>query len=392
MAEDYYSLLGVARNATETEIKSAYRKLAMKHHPDRNPGNKDAEERFRQINTAYEALSDPQKRRLYDQFGEAGVSGGAPGGAGAQGGFGGFGGAGVEDVFGDLFESFFGGAGGGRPGGRGGRRAGADLKYEVELTLEDAYNGGQFPLEFERLQSCESCGGSGSRGAGGVRQCPQCRGSGRVQFSQGFFSMTQACANCGGEGQVVENPCHDCRGAGRRRKRSKLTVKIPRGIYDGATLRISGEGDAGPRGAPSGDLYVLVRVKADPRFERVEDDLVTERGSDIAQAALGGTIEVAALGGESVKIKLPPGVQHGQMFRVREKGMPKLHGRGFGDLIVKVRVEVPRSLSDEQRRLLEQLARSLAGEPIAENGGAPPKPKKKKGSGKNGIFDKIFGE
>lgn len=398
VAEDYYNLLGVARNASEAEIKTAYRKLAMKYHPDRNPGNKDAEENFRKINTAYEVLSDANKRKLYDQFGEAAFSQGGPGGGpggpgfnpfgGAGNPFGGAGGAGVDvnDVFGDLFESFFGGQGGGGGrgrSGRGGARRGNDLKYEVEITLDDAFTGAQLPLRFDRVEACETCGGSGARKGSGVKRCPQCRGSGRVQFSQGFFSMSQTCPQCGGEGQVVENPCPDCRGAGRQRKPAKLTVKIPPGIYDGATLRIAGEGEAGARGAPAGDLYVLVRVKPDPRFERHEDDLITERGVDIADAALGSVLEVATIGGERTKIKLPAGVQQGATFRVREKGMPKLHGRGRGDLLVKVKLDVPQELTARQKELLEEfrrLSQSREGEPEQS---APHKDE--------GIFKKIFG-
>ncbi|MBI3551775.1 MAG: molecular chaperone DnaJ [Elusimicrobia bacterium] len=379
MAEDYYNVLGVARNASEAEIKSAYRKLAMKYHPDRNPGNKEAETNFRRINAAYEVLSDAKKKDLYDRFGETGVSGAAAGGGNPFGGFG-QGGAGVDvgDVFGDLFEGLFGGQGG---GGQRGPRRGKDLKYEVQVSLEDAYKGSQLPLNFVRSQSCETCKGSGAKPGSGSKRCSQCRGSGRVQFSQGFFSMTQTCPQCHGEGQLVENPCRDCRGAGHARKAAKLTVKIPAGIYDGATLRISGEGEAGGRGTQPGDLYVSVRVKSDPRFERVEDDLVMERGVDIADAALGTTLELATLSGERTKIKLPAGVQHGAMFRVREKGMPKLHGRGHGDLIVKVRIAVPQDLTAHQRKLLEEFAKSFhEGHP---NGGS---------AGKGGIFDKLFGQ
>ncbi len=383
MAEDYYNLLGVARNATEAEIKSAYRKLAMKHHPDRNPGNKESEASFRKINSAYEVLSDPKKKELYDRFGEAGVSGAGGNPFGGGRGFEGFG-QGVDpgEVFGDLFEGLFGQQGGGQ---RGAPRRGNDLKYEVEVSLEDAYHGSQIPLHFERQQSCETCKGSGAKPGSGVKRCGQCRGSGRVQFSQGFFSMTQTCPVCHGEGQTVENPCRDCRGTGRARKAAKLTVKIPAGIYEGATLRISGEGEAGGRGTPAGDLYVHIRVKADPRFERVEDDLVVERHVDIADAALGTTLDLATIAGDRTKIKLPAGVQHGAMFRVRDKGMPKLHGRGHGDMIVKVRIIVPMDLNARQRKLLEDFARSLH---EGHDDGKPHEGDKHD----RGIFGKIFGQ
>jgi molecular chaperone DnaJ len=369
--------LGVARNATDAEIKSAYRKLAMKYHPDRNPGNKEAEDKFRKINGAYDVLSSADKRRRYDQFGEAGVSGaGAPGGFGGQNPFGE--GVDVGDVFGDLFEGMFGG-GGGR-GQRGGKRRGNDLKYETTIDLEDAYAGIQVPLQFDRVAPCETCGGSGAKGGSGTKRCARCRGSGRVQFSQGFFSMTQTCPDCEGAGQVVEHPCKDCRGSGRTRKSAKLTIKIPPGIYDGATLRISGEGEAGGRGAEPGDLYVLVRVKPDPRFERHEDDLVTERQVDIAEASLGTIVEVPTLSG-TTKIKIPAGVQHGALLRVREKGMPKLHGRGHGDLIVRVKVNVPQHLTAEQRRILEEFDRTLH-----DDRGERP------GDDEGGVFKKIFGK
>jgi molecular chaperone DnaJ len=376
MAEDYYSLLGVARNATDAEIKAAYRKLAMKHHPDRNPDtHKESEAKFRQVNSAYEALSDPKKRRLYDQYGEAGVNAGAEGGFGGGQGFGP--GVDVNEVFGDLFENFFGGAGGGG-GGRRRRAAGADLKYEAELTLEDAFKGAQLPLKFARAQSCETCHGSGAKPGSNPKRCPQCRGAGRVQLSQGFFSMAQTCPKCAGEGQIVEDPCKDCRGQGRVRREAELKVKIPPGIYDGATLRISGEGEGAPRGGEPGDLYVHVRVRSDPRFERREDDLTVTAGVDVALAALGGAIDVPTIDGEPVKVKLPAGVQAGATFRVREKGMPKLHGRGRGDLLVAVRVDVPKELNARQRELFEELRSSLHGEHEEKPEG--------------GVFGRIFGK
>jgi len=374
VAEDYYSLLGVARNATAAEIKAAYRKLAMKHHPDRNPGSKDSEEKFRQVNSAYEALSDDKKRKLYDQYGEAGVN---PGAAGGPGGFGGFGqGADVNEVFGDLFENFFGGGGGG--GGRRRAAHGSDLKYETEISLEDAFKGSQLPLSFGRAEACGTCRGTGAKPGTGAKRCAQCRGQGRVQFSQGFFSMSQTCPGCGGEGQVVEHPCKDCRGQGRVRREAELKVKIPPGIYDGATLRISGEGEAAPHGGQPGDLYVHVKVKADPRFERHEDDLSVTAGVDVATAALGGTADVPTIDGEPVKVKVPAGVQGGATFRVREKGMPKLHGRGRGDLLVHVRVDVPRDLSARQREIFEDLRKSFEAEHTAPGGA--------------GVFGRIFGK
>ncbi len=372
MAEEYYGLLGVARNATPAEIKSAYRKLAMKYHPDRNPGNKEAEERFRAINAAYEALSDEKKRRLYDQYGEAGVN------PGAGGGFEGFGGAGVDvnEVFGDLFENFFGGGG---PGGGRGRARGADLKYETEVTLHDAFTGTQLPLSFPRVEACGTCRGSGAKPGTHLKRCAQCRGQGRVQVSQGFFAMSQTCPRCAGEGQTPEDPCKDCRGQGRVRRMTELKIKIPPGIYDGATLRISGEGEAAPRGASAGDLYVHVKVKPDPRFERREDDLTITAGVDLASAALGGSAEVPTIDGGTVTVKVPAGVQGGATFRVREKGMPKLHGRGRGDLLVTVRVDVPRELTARQRELLTELRKTFHGDEPGEGG-------------EGGVFSRLFGK
>lgn len=379
MAEDYYGLLGVARNATDAEIKAAYRKAAMKHHPDRNPGNKEAEATFRKINGAYEALSDPKKRKLYDQYGEAGVNQGAGGGFGGGGqGFEGFGqGVDVNEVFGDLFENLFGGQGGGRQGGgRRGAARGSDLKYSTTISLEDAFKGVQLPLHFERVESCGTCHGSGGKPGSGVKRCTQCRGSGRVQVSQGFFAMSQTCPRCGGEGQIVEDPCKDCKGQGRVRKDAELKIKIPPGIYHGATLRISGEGEAGPRGAERGDLYLEVHLKSDPRFERHEDDLAVNAHVDIATASLGGTTTVPTIDGEPVTVKISHGTQTGATLRVRDKGMPKLHGRGRGDLLVHVKVEVPRELTARQKELLEEFRKTLDED--------------HKGDG--GVFGKIFGK
>ncbi|MFA6317421.1 MAG: molecular chaperone DnaJ [Elusimicrobiota bacterium] len=374
MAEDYYNLLGVPRNATEAELKSAYRKLAMKYHPDRNQGDKTAEDRFRKINAAYEALSDPQKRQVYDQYGEAGLQGGGGGHPGFGGGPGG--GVDVSEMFGDIFENFFGGA-----GGRGGRRSrrGADIKEEVQVALEQAYAGVEIPVPIDRVVPCETCGGSGAKAGSAPKRCPQCRGTGRVQFSQGFFSMSQACGACGGEGQVVDNPCRTCKGSGRERRREEKRIRVPAGIYDGATMRVHGGGDSGGPGTEPGDLFVVIRVKPDPRFERDEDDLVTETNLDIAEAALGTTLELVAIDGERTRIKIPAGVQHGAVFRVREKGMPRLQGRGKGDLMVRVKVRVPEHLTARQKDLLEEFAKTLR----EEDGG--------RAGGDGGLFKKIFG-
>lgn len=381
MPGDYYQILGVPRNATEAEIKAAYRKLALKHHPDRNPGDKAAEEKFKEANTAYEALSDPKKRQMYDQFGAAGVEGAsAPGGPG----FGGFRGD-FGDVFGDIFENFFGELGG-RRGAR--PRRGADLRQDVSVTLEDAAEGTQIPLEFEKVQECGDCHGSGAKPGTGLKRCAQCRGSGRVQFSQGFFSLSQTCSACGGAGQAVETPCRDCRGAGRIRKSTRLTVRIPAGVHEGTTLRISGAGEAGGRGSPPGDLYVQVRVQPHPKFERDGDDLLYRTRLSFPQAALGAEISVPTLNGSKAKIKIPGGVQNGAVFRIRDKGMPRLTARGHGDLLVEVRIEVPKSLTPRQRELLKEFDSTL-------DHHEEPEPPQEKPGGKDpdsGFFKKIFGE
>ncbi|MFA6030165.1 MAG: molecular chaperone DnaJ [Elusimicrobiota bacterium] len=406
MAKDYYELLGIPRNATEAEIKAAYRKLALKFHPDRNAGNKEAEERFKQVNSAYEVLSDGKKRQLYDQFGEAGVSGQH----GAHGGHGGFGGGfrqggDPNDMFGEIFESFFGGGGGGfgEPGGGHARtRRGHDLKFEATVTLEQAYEGVQKPIDYERIETCATCRGSGARPGTGLKRCATCRGAGRVQYSQGFFSMSQTCPACGGAGQTIETPCKDCRGSGTARRKHHLTLRIPAGVYDGATLRVAGEGEAGARGGPAGDLYVDVRVKTNSRFERDEDDLVYRQRISFPQAALGCTLSVPTLGEGKSRIKIPAGVQHGALFRLPGKGMPKLRGRGYGDLLVRVEVDVPRHLEGPEKELVEQLGRLMHKadeEDAAETEKAEKAEKTAEATGKGGeppkedggIFGKIFG-
>ncbi|HVE14573.1 MAG TPA: molecular chaperone DnaJ [Elusimicrobiota bacterium] len=391
---DYYQLLGVPRNATEAEIKSAFRKLALKYHPDRNRGNREAEDKFKEINSAYEVLSDPKKRRAYDQFGEAGVGAGGPGGpfgaGGFPGGFGGFGGAGVDasELFGDIFESFFG-------GGEGGRRRparGHDLKFELTIGLQQAYDGARVPFEYSRTELCATCGGDGAKPGSGLRRCSACKGSGRMQFSQGFFTMSQTCSHCGGEGQVIETPCKDCSGSGRARRTHTLTVRVPPGIYDGATLRIEGEGEPGARGGPSGDLFLDVRVTHHPHFERHEDDLVYSRTITFPQAALGCTIAVPTMTEARSRIKIPSGVQDGATFRIAGKGMPHLRGRGHGDLLVRVKVGVPKDLTPHQKGLLEEFAKTLddAHDDAVEGEELQGKPESK-GKDDGGIFKKIFG-
>lgn len=392
---DYYDLLGVPRNADEAEVKRAYRKQALKYHPDRNPGDAKAEAKFKEINQAYEVLSDSGKRRLYDQFGEAGVQQGAAGGAGGNpfSGFGGMGGqADVGDIFGDIFENFF--QGGGQTGRRPKRaRRGHDLKYDVEVTLEEAYEGTRLPLKYERVEPCGTCSGSGAKPGTGLKRCATCGGSGRVQFSQGFFAMTQACSSCGGEGQTVETPCSSCQGAGRRRAAHKVTIRIPPGIYDGATLRIAGEGEAGGRGGEPGDLFVHVRLKPHPKFHREEDDLIYDARIAYPQAALGCKTTVPTIEGEGARIRIPAGTSDGSAFRVKGRGMPRLKGRGHGDLIVRVRLDVPKEATARQKELLEELAKTMGVEDSL--GGAhdekPEGSERPSDDSGPGLFKKFFG-
>lgn len=383
MAKDFYNTLGVPRNASEAEIKSAYRKLALKLHPDRNPGNKEAEARFKEVNEAYQVLSDGNKRKLYDTYGEAAVSGAAGGPGGFPGGFGGGGGfAGPEvgDLFGDIFESFFGGAG---PGARRQRR-GNDLRYEASIDLEEAYKGTTITVEYERVSACAKCNGSGAKPGTGLKRCGTCQGAGRVQFAQGFFTMSQTCPHCGGAGRVVEHACPGCGGAGRVKQPTKRTVRVPPGIEDGSSLRVQGAGEGGGQHTVAGDLYVQIRIRPHPQFERHEDDLAYQRRISFPEAALGCTLEVPTLAGPKATIKVPPGVQDGTTLRVREKGMPKLQARGHGDLLVRLRIDVPKALTPRQKELLEEFARTLDGED--EKGGGP------KAGGEGGIFKKIFGQ
>ena len=387
MAKDFYNTLGVARNASEAELKAAYRKLALKLHPDRNPGNKDAESKFKEVNEAYQILSDSKKRQLYDAYGEAGVNAGAAGGGG-QGGFGGFPGGGgfppgadVGDLFGDIFESFFGGVPGGA--GRQRTRRGNDLRYETSIDLEEAYKGTTISLEYERVGACPKCAGTGAKPGTGLKRCGTCHGAGRVQFAQGFFSMTQTCQHCSGAGKVVEAPCGSCAGAGRVRVPTKRTVRVPPGIEDGSSLRVQGAGEGGGANTVPGDLYVQIKIRHHPKFERDGDDLLFQRRISFPEAALGCTLEVPTMAGTPAAIKIPPGIQDGTTLRVREKGMPRLQARGNGDLLVRLKVEVPKVLTARQKELLEEFAKTLNGE----------HDEKKPETGKDGgLFKKIFGE
>ena len=350
----YYEVLGIQRNASGAEIKKAYRRLAMKYHPDRNSGEgaAEAELKFKEVKEAYEVLSDSQKRAAYDQFGHAGVDGAAAAGAGGFGG----GGASFSDIFGDVFGDIFG-------GGRGGRQQvyrGADLRYNLELSLEDAVAGTTVKIKVPTWTQCETCGGSGARKGSAPKTCGTCHGAGQVRLQQGFFSVQQTCPACHGRGEVIEDPCPTCHGQGRVQKTKTLSVKVPPGVDTGDRIRLAGEGEAGENGGPPGDLYVQVHVREHPIFTRDDANLYCEMPIPFTRAALGGEVEVPTLDGK-VKLKIPEGTQTGRMFRLRGKGVKPVRGGPQGDLIVRVVVETPVKLTAEQRRLIEELDQSLTG-------------------------------
>jgi len=353
---DYYEVLGVLRSASEQEIKSAYRKLALQHHPDRNPGNRDAEEKFKEAAEAYSVLSDSQKRAQYDRFGHAGVS------SGASGGFGGFGGfdpnvfADFSDILGDIFG--FGDMFGGRRGA-GRVQRGADLRYDLEIGFEEAAFGTTTKIKVPRHQTCTECGGSGAQKGSGPTKCSTCNGYGQVRYQQGFFSIARTCSHCKGTGQVIKNPCTACRGQGRLEKERTLELKIPAGVDHAAKLRVSGEGDAGPNNGPSGDLYVVLHVREHEFFERREHDLFCHIPVSYPQAALGATITVPTLEKENETLEIPAGTQTGSIFRIKGRGISKRGGAARGDLYVTVNIVVPSKLSREQKELLSKLAGTM---------------------------------
>lgn len=343
---DYYEVIGVGREANAEEIKKAYRKLAMKYHPDRNPGNKDAEEKFKEAAEAYAVLSDSEKRAQYDQFGHSLGGSGFPGFQGFEDTFRGFG-----DIFGDLFDDFFGTS----ARTRGGRR-GSDLEVAVEITLEEAYRGKEISLEVPRQEACGACRGSGAAPGSGRSVCPECRGTGEIRMTQGFFSLRRTCPRCQGEGERVEKPCSSCRGRGRVKETRKLKVKVPAGIDTDSRLKISGEGEAGERGGTRGNLYVHILVKPHSKFTRRGRDLTCETLIPFTAAVLGGEVEVPTLDGK-IRLHIPTGTPAGKVFRIREKGMPSLETGTRGDELVRVDIEVPTRLSEKERKLLEEWAR-----------------------------------
>jgi molecular chaperone DnaJ len=355
MAHDYYEILGVERTCTEAELKTAFRKAAMQHHPDRNPGDHAAEVRFKECNEAYSILSDPQKRAAYDRFGHAGVNG-----MGGGGGFSGDASDIFSSVFGDVFGEMFG----------GGRRSsgparGQDLRYDLEITLEQAFSGAEVEISAATALTCEACTGTGAKPGTQAQQCPTCGGAGRVRATQGFFAIERTCPRCGGAGRIIADPCRGCHGQGMVRKDRTLQVRIPAGVDDGARIRLTGEGDAGARGGPKGDLYIFLSIKPHELFERDGLDLRCHVPVPMPVAALGGEIEAPCLTADAacegdckVKVKVPEGAQTGKTVRLRGKGMPALRGRERGDLIVELFVETPTNLTARQKELMRELAES----------------------------------
>ncbi|MGH9331120.1 MAG: molecular chaperone DnaJ [Vicinamibacterales bacterium] len=362
---DYYEVLGVARSAGEVEIKSAYRKLALKHHPDRNPGDRAAEEKFKEAAEAYAVLADPDKRSAYDRFGFAGVRGAAGAGAGFDPTI--F--ADFSDIFGGLGDLFGFGDLFGAARRRHGPMRGADLRYDLEIAFTESAKGAETSILIPREEACETCAGSGSAPGTSAGTCPQCQGRGQLRYQQGFLTVTRPCGQCRGAGRVITHPCASCRGAGRVSRERKLTVKIPAGIASGQRMRLHGEGEHGANGGPPGDLYVVVHVQDHPFFQREGDDLVCEAPVTFPVLALGGSIEVPTLDGET-DLNVPAGTQSGARFKLRGKGMPNVSGRGRGDLYVIVRAAVPRTLTKEQKKLVEQLGKTMPQEKIDPT--APP--------------------
>ena len=360
---DLYEILGVERGADGAAIKSAYRKQAMKYHPDRNPGDPQAEAQFKAVGAAYEVLKDPQKRAAYDRFGHAAFQNGG-GAGGAQPDFG--------DI-GDIFETIFGSAFG-SGGGRRRQQRGADLRYDMEITLDEAFHGKETEIEIEVSVQCDTCDGSGAEPGTGTRGCNLCNGYGKVRAQQGFFMVERPCPNCHGRGEVLEEACHSCRGEGRVDKASALKVEVPPGVDTGTRIRLSGKGEAGPRGAPPGDLYIFLHVKPHELFEREGTSLVTRVPISFTTAALGGCVDIPDLDGSTNTIDIPAGIQSGKQLRKRGAGMPVLQGRGRGDLIVEVIVETPTRLSKEQKAILAEFRDTETGDECPQS---------------RGFFDKI---
>ena len=357
---DFYEVLGVTRDADGNVLKSAFRKLAMQYHPDRNPGDHIAELKFKEVSAAYECLRDPQKRAAYDRFGHAAFENGG-------GGFTGDFGASMSDIFDNIFGDFMGG--GRRQGQRGGRERGADLRYNMEITLEEAYSGRAAEVEVPTKVTCKTCSGSGSKPGSSPKTCPACEGHGRIRAAQGFFSIERTCPTCQGRGEVIADPCTTCHGAGRTTEERKLKVEIPAGIEDGTRIRLAGEGEAGLRGGAAGDLYIFLSLKPHEFFQRDGADIFCRVPLSVTTASLGGEFQVPTIDGGKTKVKVPDGTQTGTQFRLKGKGMPVLRTSRVGDMYIQVAVETPRKLNRRQRELLEEFERASSSENNPESSG-----------------------
>ncbi len=359
MAKDLYEILGVGKNSTTEEIKQAYRRLALKYHPDKNPGDKSAEDKFKEINAAYEVLADAKKRQMYDQLGSEAFTGGYHPGAGTYAQNQGFPGSGdfadFTDVFGDIFGDIFGGSS--RKTRHPRAQRGADIRTEIELSLKEAFSGVEKHIDIQRHEPCPHCHGSGAKAGTHPKTCPTCKGTGQIRTAQGFFSFTRSCSKCGGKGLHIETPCSECRGQGVVRMPHKITVKIPAGVDDGTTLRVAGSGEVSS-GGYAGDLFVVVRIKKDPHFTRHGDDLLHEVFLHYHQLVFGSELEVPTLEGHA-KIKVPTATSPGTILKVKEHGIPHLNRRGRGDLLVKINIKIPKDLSERQKLYLRQLAQSF---------------------------------
>ncbi|WCL54602.1 molecular chaperone DnaJ [Gimibacter soli] len=358
--QDYYDLLGVGRDADADALKKAFRKAAMQYHPDRNPGDASAEQKFKEINEAYDVLKDPEKRAAYDRYGHAAFEGGMGGGPGGHGGAG----FNVNDIFEEFFGDFMGGGGRGSRRGGGGNGRGADMRFNMEISLEDAYHGKTTTITVPSSEACGPCEGSGAAPGTAPEVCDTCNGAGKIRTTQGFFMVERTCPKCQGAGRVITKPCKACHGAGKVAKESTLEVKIPQGVEDGTRIRLSGKGEAGTRGAPPGDLYIFLSVKPHPLFRRDRDMLYCQVPIPLTTAALGGTIEVPVVDGSRARIKIPEGTQSGKQFRLRGKGMPELNGGYTGDMIIETVVETPVNLSKRQREILEEFA-DISGDDVS---------------------------
>ena len=351
---DYYEVLGIDRGATDPDLKSAFRKLAKKFHPDTNPGDVDAEKNFKEVNEAYEALKDPQKRAAYDKFGHAAFEGmGGRGSGGGQGGFGPDFASSMSDIFDDLFGEFMGGRRGG-DGRHSGRERGADLRYNMSITLDEAFSGKTAQIRVPTSVSCETCDGSGAKSGTNPTTCPTCSGAGKIRASQGFFTIERPCPTCHGRGETIQNPCADCGGAGRVTKERTLSVNIPPGVEDGTRIRLAGEGEAGMRGGPAGDLYIFLSIEPHSIFQRDGADIFCRVPISMTTAALGGQIEVPTVEGAISRVKIPEATQSGKQFRLKGKGMPVLRSKLTGDMYIQVEAETPTKLTRRQRELLEE--------------------------------------